>query len=104
MQQNRVLRLSFSKSLLDFVSSKLPGTEVVPVRFIVGDVLDKGQASQTGLYAVCKKSGWPLRVTLFLDLAESWRHETRDVRECWVVSTWPTKEVENDPRRSVSAT
>lgn len=56
-----------------------------PVAIRTGRPLGPGEASKTGLYAVCKSgTGWPLRVTLFRDLAERWRHETRDVRECWL--------------------
>lgn len=81
---NRVLRLSFSKSLCDYIAKQVPGTEVKPIKIRVGNEIPPGNLSSNGLYAVCKVSGWPLRVTMFQELAESWRHETRIVRECWI--------------------
>lgn len=55
------------------------------VRLRTGRDLGPGEASRSGLYAVCKaRSGWPLRVTLFAELAGRWRHPTRVVREAWV--------------------
>jgi hypothetical protein len=56
----------------------------VPATIRTGRTLGPGEPSRTGLYAVCKKSGWPLRVTLFHELADHWRHESREVRECWL--------------------
>lgn len=50
----------------------------------VGAEVPPDRASESGLYAICKTSGWPLRVTLFQELADLWRHETRVVRECRV--------------------
>ena len=62
----------------------LTGGEVRGATIRTGRKLAPGEASRNGVYAVCKTTGWPLRVTLFRELAEHWRHETRDVRECWV--------------------
>lgn len=80
----RLLRLSFSRSLCEHISSKVPGSEVRRCLLRVGAVVPPGGESPSGLYAVCKTSGWPLRVTLFRELADLWRHETRTVRECRV--------------------
>jgi hypothetical protein len=62
----------------------LVGGEVRAAKIRTGKKLYPGQPSPTGLYAVCKTSGWPLRVTLFRELADLWRHESRDVRECFI--------------------
>lgn len=62
----------------------MPGVAVRRVRVQIGSELPPGGTSPTGLYAVCKRSGWPLRVTLFAELAELWRDPTRVVRACGV--------------------
>lgn len=85
----RALRISFSKSLCEHIARKVPGASVARVRLRIGAPIAPGGASPNGLYAVCKRSGWPLRVTMFRDLAERWRHETRDVRECWIEPLFP---------------
>lgn len=50
----------------------------------VGREIPPGGESGNGLYAVCKKTGWPLRVTMFRELADLWRHESRVVHECFL--------------------
>ena len=60
------------------------GGEVKRIGFRLGLELH-GEKSRSGLYAICKKkSGWALRITLFKELAESWRHPSREVRECYL--------------------
>jgi len=64
---------------------KTRGSFVTKVELRLGAVLPPGAASPNGLYAVCKSvSGWPLRVTMFRELADHWRHPTREIREVWV--------------------
>lgn len=76
--------MSFSKSLLRYLAAKT-GSDLVPIELTCGRPLAPGEPSVTGLYAVCKtSSGWPLRVTLFAELADRWRHPSRVVRECSV--------------------
>lgn len=60
-----------------------PDLSLAEVSLHVGPPLQPGQPSPTGLYAVCKSSGWPLRVTLFQSLAEWWRDPTRPVHVCY---------------------
>lgn len=85
VQNERLLRVSFSKSLLEHMRSKVPESEVRRVRLVLGRTLAPGQPTDSRLFAVCKAStGWPLRVTAFRELAEQWRHPTRDVLECWL--------------------
>lgn len=65
------------------MATKVPGADVVRVRLAVGAAVPPGAEAPGGLYAVVKaKSGWPLRVTAFKELADHWRHPTRAVREC----------------------
>ena len=84
IRDGRALRLSFSKSLCDHIAEKVIGAKVERVGLRVGGELPPGRTSGNGLYAVCKKNGWPLRVTMFQELADKWRHESRVVRECWI--------------------
>lgn len=82
---SKLFRVSFSRSLLDYVAARVAGAAVVPVRLHVGPPVPPGAAGAGRLYAVVKaRSGWPLRVTGFPELAELWRHPSRDVRECRV--------------------
>lgn len=87
VRDERLLRVSFSRSLLDHLASRTPDTRVVRVRIRLGKLLLPGDACASGLYAICKaRSGWPLRVTLFSALADHWRDPSRTVRECWLLS------------------
>ena len=62
-----------------------PGSAVRRCTIRVGAPVPPGADSPTGLYAVVKaKTGWPLRVTIFRELADLWRHPSRDVRGCAV--------------------
>ena len=62
-----------------------PGAAVRRCTIRTGVPVPPGAASPTGLYAVVKaRTGWPLRVTLFKDLADLWRHPSRAVVECRV--------------------
>ena len=83
-RDGRLLRLSFSESVCRAICDKTPGAVVERVTLRVGREVPAGRASGNGLYAICKTTGWPLRVTLFKELADHWRHETRIVRECRV--------------------
>lgn len=65
---------------------------MVRVDLRLGRELAEGEPSRSGLYAVCKTTDWPLRVTLFPELADRWRHPTRRVRECWVSGVVGLKE------------
>lgn len=82
----KLMRVTFSRSLADYIVSQT-GDRVFRVSFYTGKKLDPGHVSESGLYAVAKKSsGWVLRITMFHELAESWRHESREVYECRIVS------------------
>lgn len=75
------MRVSFSKSVCEYLAARVEGCRVRPARLQAGPVLAPGETSPTGLYVLAKaRSGWPLRVTLFQDLAEHWRDPSRVVR------------------------
>lgn len=87
VRDERLLRVSFSRSLLDHLARCTPGARVIRVRIRLGKPLLPGEVCASGLYAICKaRSGWPLRVTLFSALADHWRDPSRTVRECWLLS------------------
>lgn len=61
------------------------GGSVHRIQFRLGKELHN-HPSRTGLYAICKKSsGWPLRITLFRELAELWQHPSRTIHECFLL-------------------
>jgi hypothetical protein len=75
--------VTFSRSLADHIAGLDAGVTVRRGMLMVGKELATGEESTTGLYAVCKaKDGWPLRVTLFAELADWWRDDSRTVHEC----------------------
>jgi hypothetical protein len=87
------LRLSFSRSLCQHICDQVDGASVQSVKVRVGRELSPGESSESGLYAICKrKTGWPLRVTLFGELADHWRHESRRVHECRVEFEKPVRD------------
>lgn len=80
-----LLRITFSKSLADFILTLVPNTRLIKVQLFIGRELKQGEDSPNGLYAVCKaNSGWPLRVTLFKQLASFWEDGSRNIREVWI--------------------
>lgn len=59
------------------------GYKVETVQVILSQPIDVSEQSKTGLYAVCKaKSLWPLRITMFKELAELWRNDSTVVYDC----------------------
>lgn len=85
VQYNKIVRLTFSKSLAEFISSKLPDSQVQQVEFIVSRKLEKGQKSKSGLYGITnKRDGWMLRICMSSELAEMFRHDSREVVEVWL--------------------
>lgn len=85
VRDNKLFRFTFSRSLADHVALRSPGTRVVPARVRSGEELRYGARSPTGLYSVCKTaSRWPLRVTLFPELADLWRDPSRVVCVCYL--------------------
>lgn len=66
----RLHRLTFSKTVADFVAS-YGDYEVHRFRIKRGRRLEKGETSQTGIYLTCTaKCGSPLRATLIKGIAD----------------------------------
>lgn len=83
-KDGKVYRLTFSRSLADHICRVKPGFTQSHKVFVYGDELKPGEVSKSGLYAVTKTNGWALRITMFPELAETWRDKTRKVYECWL--------------------
>jgi hypothetical protein len=89
VETKQVYRLSFSRSLLNYIRNSYPQyghLRLVRVKFEIGEKLEPGQSSSTGVYAICKrKNGWPLRLTALPGIAEAFRDESsRTIHECTI--------------------
>ena len=85
IDDKKCYRITFSRSLAWHIkkTSGKRGLKVRRVKLHLEKQLEAGQVSTTGLYAICKaKSGWPLRVTFFKDLASMWKNDTTSIYEC----------------------
>jgi hypothetical protein len=85
--RQRAHRISFSQSLCKHIirsDKNRTACYLASAKLVLGNRLEPGKESGSGLYAVVKaKSRWPLRVTFHKELAESWRLPgSRDVYEC----------------------
>jgi hypothetical protein len=79
MDEKKVYRITFSKSLADYIAGKEYKVEKVRL-FLTGTPTDS-----TKLYAVCKKESlWPLRVTFFKEMAEMWENDSTVIQECLI--------------------
>ena len=80
---SKCYRITFSKSLADYIAKEVD-MKVERIELILtNELCDK--ASKSGLYAVCKKDSiWPLRITLFKELAELWTTDTTVIYECYI--------------------
>lgn len=86
IKNNKIYRITFSKSLAEHIVSKFNDSyEVKRVAFRLGERLEAGQISKTGLYAiVSEKNNWTLRITLFQQIADTFRDASRYVAECFI--------------------
>ncbi len=85
IQNGRLCRISFSLSLLKFIQSRRGGT-IHRLTFQAGQVLQPGEISRSGLYAVIStKNDWTLRITLFRELADFFRDDSRYIAECHLI-------------------
>lgn len=76
IKDNKVIRITFSRSLAELIIKEVGG-ELHRIKLFIGDPIKDGEDSKNGLYAICKKnSNYPLRVTMFKDLAQLWRSDT----------------------------
>ena len=87
IKNDKLQRLTFSKSLAEHICSYENNLTVKKMSFILGKKLEFNENSKTGLYAIVKsKNNWTLRVTLFKELANTWNsHSSREIFECFIV-------------------
>lgn len=85
MDNGKLLRVTFSESLAYHMVSQTNRGCVKKVRFVTGRKLEPGEKSKSGLYGIAKKNGWVLRITMFPDAVEMWKHPSRDIVEIWLV-------------------
>lgn len=77
--------MTFSKSLAQYLTEKLSGSELKQFTFVVSKKLNSGEKSNSGLYGIVRKDdSWMLRITLFFELAEMSRDNTRDIVEVYL--------------------
>lgn len=83
MDEKKVYRITFSKSLSEKLAYQT-GKQSKKVSLILGDKVENIESEQHQLFAICKtKSKWPLRVTMFKDLAKMWEMKgVRDIYQC----------------------
>lgn len=85
IDDKKLYRITFSKSLAEYIVQTIGFGEVKKIQLILGKELKPGEKSSSGLFAICKaKSKWPLRVTLFKDLAEMWKNYSTCIYECYI--------------------
>jgi hypothetical protein len=82
----KLYRLTFSKSLADLICQSQEGLRVNRVVFHIGKVLQPGEQSDSGLYAIVSKSkNIALRITMFKDLAAIMSEDgSCYIREAWI--------------------
>jgi hypothetical protein len=86
IRNNRIHRITFSKSLADYIVSQMDESyQIHRITFTIGKKLEPQQKSSTGLYAiVSKKTDWTLRITMFQEIAETFRDDSRYIAECFI--------------------
>lgn len=88
MVGDRLHRCTFSRSLAEYLSRLLPGSEVVRIQLTVGRELVRGESSQTGAYALLSRTkGTILRVQLHREVAELLcDYDSRAIHEVGIVA------------------
>jgi hypothetical protein len=86
-KENKVHRFTFSLSLAEHIKTYLTGPyEIRRRKFIIGRDLAPGEKSKSGAYAVVgTHKGRTLRITLYQQLAEIFRDDSRKIAEAWLV-------------------
>ena len=84
---NKLHRLTFSRSLAEFIVEKYPEYQTKQFRFKIGKTLEKGQKSESGLYALMSKKGdYALRISLIQGIAELHAEDdSRYLAEAWLL-------------------
>ena len=81
----KLYRLTFSKSLADFLASLDPSYEVCRFKFKIGRELDRDTASRSGVYILMSNKGYALRMQLSQELSNMYRDDySRHIREGWL--------------------
>lgn len=84
MSGSKIHRITFSKSLAEFICQTNKDYNYKRMTFVLGKELSPGEKSPNGLYAIVKaKTNWTLRITFFQELAEEWRSSSRKVYSCF---------------------
>lgn len=81
----KLYRLTFSKSLAEFLAKLDPTYEVRRFEFKLGKELDRNTPSKSGAYALMSNKGYALRIQLSQELSNMYRDdESRHIREVWL--------------------
>lgn len=80
-----MFRLTFSHSLAKLICDTLNDKYAIK-RFdcVLGKILDPGEESKSGLYAVISDKGVVLRVQLIKEIAEMYRDDSRIISEAYL--------------------
>lgn len=82
---NKLYRLTFSKSLAEFLAKLDPSYEVARFEFKIGRELDRNESSKSGVYALMSNKGYALRMQLSQELSNIYRDDySRHIREVWL--------------------
>lgn len=85
IDDKKLYRITFSKSLAEYIVKINGFGYVKKIQLILTKELKPGESSSSGLFAICKaKSKWPLRVTLFKDMAKMWKNKSTSIFECYI--------------------
>lgn len=80
VDEKKLYRITFSKDLAEKLA-KQTNKVCKTVKLFLGEEIQPTDSIQ--LYAICKKkSGWPLRVTLFGKAAQMWKSDSTEIRSC----------------------
>jgi hypothetical protein len=73
---NRLHRLTFSKNLADFICARYPEFSVTRFSFKLGDIIERGAASSTGIYGIMSGTKhFALRASLIKEAAEMYTED-----------------------------
>lgn len=81
----KLYRLTFSKSLAEFLASLDPKYQVRRFEFKLGKELDRNTPSRSGAYALMSNKGYALRIQLSQELSNLYRDDySRHIREVYL--------------------
>ena len=81
----KVYRLTFSKSLAEFLVKLDPTYELARFEFKLGKEIDRDTPSSSGAYALVSNKGYTLRIQLSQELSNIYRDDySRHIREVWL--------------------